>query len=102
MVLPLEVEDFTSNWSLGDQRTLEKTLAAAGDVRVIGGDPATAYTERNRFLAIQADLLVAVWAGVKRGGTFETISFAREAGVAVREVLLEPSPEAGSAQGHGI
>ena|SRR5712691_2198380 len=102
VILPLEIGEFTTDWSLDDRGILEMTLAAAGDVRVIGGDPVTAYTERDRLLATQPLLLVAVWAGLQGGGTFETIGLARAAGVAVREVLLEPSDEAGSAQGRGI
>jgi hypothetical protein len=102
VILPVDIGEFTADWSNDDRSVLETTLSAAAEVQVVGGDPATAYTERNRLLATQADLLVAVWAGLTGGGTFETIGFANGAGVVVREVLLEPSVEAGSAHGHGI
>jgi predicted Rossmann fold nucleotide-binding protein DprA/Smf involved in DNA uptake len=102
VILPLDVAEFTADWSADDRSVLEATLAAASDVRVVGGDPAQAFTERNRLLATLANLLVAVWTGTRGGGTAETIAFARAAGVAVHEVVLEPSPSAGSAKGRGI
>jgi hypothetical protein len=102
LVLPLPVPEFSHDWSAEDRSMLERTVAAAGDVRVIGGDRAGAYTERNRLLATDADLLVAVWTGVRGGGTAETIALARAAGTPLREILLEPSPAAGSPRGRGI
>jgi hypothetical protein len=102
VILPIDLGEFTADWSAGDRSVLETTLSAAAEVHVVGGDPALAYTERNRLLATRADLLVAVWAGIGGGGTLETIGLAHAAGVAVREVLLRPSAEASSAQGHGI
>jgi predicted Rossmann-fold nucleotide-binding protein len=97
VILPLELHDFALDWPIEDRSVLETTLAAASAVRA-----ATGYTQRNRLLATQADLLVAVWAGIVGGGTSETIALARAAGVALREVILEPSAEASSAQGRGI
>jgi hypothetical protein len=97
VILPLEVAEFTAGWSSEDRSVLETTLANASEVRTAAG-----YTERNRLLATRADLLVAVWAGIVGGGTFETLSLARAAGVAIREVLLEPSTDAGAVQGRGI
>src|SRR6266702_2341537 len=63
LVLPLEVAELTSDWSAPDRATLESVVAQASDFRIVGtsSDPAAAYTERNRQLASQADLLVAVW-----------------------------------------
>ena len=102
VILPLDVAEFAADWSAEDRSVLEATLAAAREVRVVGGDPAQAFSERNRLLATNADLLVAVWTGTRGGGTAETIDFARAAGVPVREIVLEASPLADSAQGRGI
>jgi hypothetical protein len=102
LVLPLLVPEFSHDWSDEDRSILERTVAAAGDVRVGGGDRAGAFTERNRVLATDADLLVAVWTGIRGGGTAETIALARAAGTPLREILLEPSPAAGFARGRGI
>lgn len=103
LLLPLPVADFTADWSADDRGLLERSMARAADVRVVGsGEPALAYSERNRQLAMQSDLLVAVWTGVPGGGTAETIAFARAAGTPVREILLEAEPHADSKRGRGI
>jgi hypothetical protein len=102
LVLPLPVPEFSHDWSDEDRSMLERTVAAASDVRVIGADPAGAYSERNRVLAAESGLLVAVWTGIGGGGTAETIALARAAGTPVREILLEAAPSAGLASGRGI
>jgi hypothetical protein len=102
LVLPLPVADFTHDWSAHDRTVLEGTIAQASMLRFVGGDPASAFTERNRLLATEADLLVAVWTGVRGGGTAETIDFARAAATPLKSVLLEPTSSAESAQGRGI
>src|ERR687884_2066281 len=43
LVLPLEVEQFTLEWTGEDRAMLERTIASAAEVRVAGG-----YTARNR------------------------------------------------------
>jgi hypothetical protein len=104
LVLPLEVGEFTSDWSAADRAALESIAALASEVRIVGTarDPAAAYTERNRRLATQGDLLVAVWTRLEGGGTAETIALARAAGTPVREVVLPIAQIAHSAQGRGI
>ena len=77
LILPLEVAQFARDWPAADRHALDLILAAAGEVRVVGGAPERAFTERNRLLVAEADLLVAVWTGVSGGGTAETIAFAR-------------------------
>jgi hypothetical protein len=97
VVLPLDVDAFTRAWTPADRTVLEAhVLAYAQQVRIAGG-----YTERNRVLATQPDLLVAVWAGVPGGGTAETLDLAHQAGTTVREIKLDPSPNASSATGSG-
>src|SRR5579859_7659582 len=95
LVLPLEVAQFARDWSAADRRELDLTLIRAADVRVVGGDPSRAFTERNRLLVARANLLAAVWTGVVGGGTAETIAFAQANRTPVREVLLRPAPGAG-------
>jgi hypothetical protein len=63
---------------------------------------AAGFTDRNQQVVAAADLLVAVWTGALGGGTAETIGFAQALGRPVREILLEPAPDAGSAGGRGI
>ncbi|SRR6266567_6742196 len=97
VILPLPIDRFTHDWTPADRALLEQLLSHAGDVRLAAG-----YNERNRLLATGADLLVAVWIGIGGGGTAETIWLARQAGTAVREIVLEPAPGAPQAQGRGI
>jgi uncharacterized phage-like protein YoqJ len=102
VVLPLEVAEFTRDWSNEDRARLQEHLARAERVRSVGGQAEQAYRERNRLLATSSDLLVAVWTGKLGGGTAETIDFARQLGSRVREIRLAPSPAAGFAAGRGI
>jgi len=104
LILPLEVVEFTSDWSDADRATLESVAAQAREVRIAGtvSNRASAYTERNRQLATQADLLVAVWTQLQGGGTAETIALARAAGTPVRELVLPIAQIAHSAHGRGI
>jgi hypothetical protein len=102
LLLPLAVPDFTADWSTNDRARLEHSMSLAANVRVVGGDPRHAYTERNRLLAASGDLLVAVWTRRASGGTAETVALARQFGTPLREVLLEPSLTAGSAHGRGL
>ncbi len=104
LILPLEVAEFAHDWSPADRRTLESIRAQAAEVRIVGGEPASAYTERNRQLAVQVDLLVAIWTSLKieGSGTAETIALAKAGGVPVREIVLPIALMAHSAQGRGI
>ena len=95
--LPFEVARFTRDWLEADRCVLSSLLRRADVVRIAGG-----YTERNRVLATEAQLLVAVWTGTAGGGTSETIDLARQVGTPVREVVLEPAPHARLATGRGI
>jgi uncharacterized phage-like protein YoqJ len=97
LILPLDVSEFTADWATSDRDDLEQIIATAADVRVAGG-----YTERNRQIATGADLLVAVWTRIGRGGAAETVALARAAGTPVNEIVLDPAPAAGSARGRGI
>jgi len=97
LILPLVPATFAAGWTGEDRLILDQTMARAAEVRIAGG-----FTERNRQIATSVDLLVAVWAGVRGGGTAETIALAQAAGTPVREILLDPAPSAGAARGRGI
>jgi hypothetical protein len=102
LILPLAVAEFADGWAPADRDVLDLTVARASHLRTIGGDPSLAFTERNRRLATDAGLLVAVWTGSRGGGTAETIALARAAATRVREIRLPASPTAASARGRGI
>jgi hypothetical protein len=97
LFLPFSIVEFTHGWSADDRVLLEQTAVAAAEVRIAG-----TYTERNRLLATECDVLVAVWTGIRGGGTAETIDFARAAGTPLREMLLEPAPSERPISGRGI
>lgn len=97
VVMPLPVDRFTYDWTPADRALLEQLLARSDDARVAGG-----YTERNRLVATEAHLLVAVWTRIGGGGTAETIQLARESGITIREIVLEPAIGAERAQGRGL
>ena len=98
LLLPLHLNEFTAEgWSASDRALLQRLVDAADDVQVADG-----YTDRNRRVATGVDLLVAVWTGLGRGGTAETLDFARAAGTTIRDVRLDASTTAASAYGRGI
>jgi hypothetical protein len=106
LILPLQVAEFAADWSPADRDLLESIVHRADELRIIGGGgtPEAAYTERNRQLATQADLLVAVWTATTNqgGGTAETIALAGAAGTPVRQVVLPIAQMAHPARGRGI
>ncbi len=104
LILPLDPAQFTSDWSAAERAAFDSVVAQASDVRIVGptDDVAAAYTERNRQLATQADLLIAIWTQLGGGGTTETIALAHAAGTPVREVVLPIAQIAHSAHGRGI
>jgi hypothetical protein len=97
LILPHAPDVFAAEWPAEDRAVLDHTLQNASAI-----DVADDYSERNRLLATSADLLVAVWTGTRGGGTEETIAFARQAGVPVREIRLRPARGAEVMRGRGI
>lgn len=97
LVLPFDADEFARDWAEIDRATLHSTLERAVDVRIAGG-----FSERNRILAREPQLLIAVWTGTRGGGTAETVALARAAGTPIREILLNPSVDVASASGRGI
>jgi hypothetical protein len=97
LILPLPPDEFTRDWEHADRDLLLQIIPHAFELHVAGG-----YAERNLRLALDADLLVAVWTGITGGGTADTIEQARLGGTPIREILLEPSATASEAVGRGI
>jgi len=97
VILPFAMAEFTSDWLEPDRSVLTSLLRHADAVGIAGG-----FSERNRGLVAEAQLLVAVWTGTRGGGTSETIDLARQVGTPVREILFEASQRASTATGRGI
>ena len=45
--------------------------------------------KRNRYMVDRSDLVLAVWNGEERGGTWDTISYARKKGKPIRYIMLK-------------
>ncbi len=74
-----------------EDRNLRALLKFATDVTkiTVPGPPEASYEAASREVVLRSDLLVAVWDGSDeglRGGTAETVAFAREHGTEVRVV----------------
>lgn len=95
IVLPIPAPQFAQDWAPGDRRSLEDVLGRAESVEVMdreGGEGSLAYDRRNETIVRRSGLIVAVWTGVRRGGTFYTLCAARARGLAVEDHRLEPAP----------
>ena len=91
-VLPTTVERFTRDWAAEDRYSLAELMSRCASLSTIdpaGALGALAYDLRNETIVRRADALVVVWTGLRRGGTFHTISAARARALPVAEMLLE-------------
>jgi hypothetical protein len=105
LILPLRVDRFTAEWPEADRGHLLEACNRAASVRIIepgGFTSALAFDLRNERLVEHADLLVAVWTGIRRGGTFYTMCAARVRRVSAHEVILAPSSAADQPRGRGV
>jgi hypothetical protein len=95
VVLPTPIPRFTAGWHSQDREVLARLLQHAASLTVID-ETATygtlAYDLRNEAVARRVDHLIAVWAGVRRGGTFYTLCAAAVHGVPVESVILTSAP----------
>lgn len=94
LILPLPLPVFTRDWAQEDVAVLAKVweLAAARQVVDESGETGPdAHDRRNDLLASEADLVVAVWTGLKGGGTYYTIRKAEALGKPVRYLMVEGS-----------
>lgn len=93
LLLPSPAALLSTTWPADDATALASLLDYAAQVLVFGEDPAdrAGYDARNRALAARCDLLVAVWTGLERGGTFFTMTEAKGLGKPIRALRLEPS-----------
>ncbi len=94
LILPLPIPVFTRDWDHEDVATLMKVWEQAAARQIVdetGQAGPDAHDRRNDLLASEADLVVAVWTGLKAGGTYYTIRKAEALGKPVRYVMVEGS-----------
>jgi hypothetical protein len=91
LVLPSPPSRFTVGWPDADRASLERLLERAASLAVLdatGTYGPLAYDWRNEALVRGADRLIAVWTGLRRGGTFYTLCAAAVGGVVVEAEIL--------------
>lgn len=49
------------------------------------------YFKRNRYMVDNSDLLIAVWDGIKSGGTYQTLQYAEKQGKEIKIIPIEGS-----------
>jgi uncharacterized phage-like protein YoqJ len=77
--------DQASRWPEKHREIYLKLLEDAKLVEVISESYSRdVYEKRDRWMVDNCDLLVAVWDGVEKGGTWNTIRYARQVGRVVR------------------
>jgi len=97
LVLPTRIEHFAADWPANDRAGLEAAASRAKSVTIIDEScelGTLAFDLRNEVVARRCDLLVAVWTGVRQGGTFFTMEAARRMGKPVVDRRLPPNLEA--------
>jgi len=94
LVLPVPPSSFSSEWDDQERAHLLAHVSRAERVTVLdprGERGLLAYDRRNEEIAYRSELLIAVWTGMRRGGTFYTLCAARRRGIPTRSVLLAPT-----------
>ena len=94
LVLPVPPRSLTRHWAPEERQALDDGVSHAASVAIIDADETEgplAYDRRNEAIVRRSDRIVAVWTGVRQGGTFYTLSAARARGVAVEERRLAPA-----------
>jgi len=102
VILPTPPSYFSRSWERQDAHRLESLLDQATEVTIVDPDVtlgALAYDRRNELLVSNAQLLIAVWTGLRAGGTFYTICAADASGVPIRELRLNPAPDPSPGRG---
>ena len=69
----------------------QSLLAKCSNVHIVSEEYSPGcFFERNRFMVDRADIVIAVYDGRKRGGTYQTIGYAKEVGKQIVYVCIYP------------
>ena len=100
VVLPLDADDYEDDFTTAESKAAFRALLAqATHVTTTGPDHTdarvSAYERAGRAMVDTSDVVVALWDGKPgrgRGGTAETVAYARAEGKAVEVICVEQGP----------
>ena len=96
IVLPFPPEIFTARWPANSRVHLRFLMSKASDVVILDDHFSfEGYQRRNEYMVDRADIVVAYWDG-SRGGTANTVGYARRKGVPVMNLYPQIHPEKSS------
>ena len=108
VVLPLEKDDYVQDFETSESRDeFEELLSQAKSVRLLPSksNRTEAYEQVGRYIVDQCDVLIALWDGKPaedRGGTAETIQYARETSCPLVWIHTEDSGQVMVELGQGL
>ena len=78
----------------GDEALYERILAGASKIVWLNDSEtypgAFVYPNRNHWMVDNCDAVMAYWSGKEKGGTYECITYAREAKKPIANIYLDP------------
>jgi uncharacterized phage-like protein YoqJ len=92
MYLPFHPSVQTAHWTPEQRKNLDHQLKYAMGIDIAEPDPNIEYSvhkyfERNKKMVDDAQFVVSLWVGKRRGGTFETMKYALSQGKFVFNAL---------------
>ncbi|MDD4291102.1 MAG: SLOG family protein [Clostridia bacterium] len=77
-------------WNDEDKTRYQKILHRANTVNVMSENyTPTCMLDRNKYMVDQSNLVIAVWNGEMRGGTFNTINYSKKVGKPINYIMLK-------------
>jgi len=81
----------TLKWSEKDKKRYAAILERADEINYISGFTVTdALLKRNRYMVDKSDMVIAVFNGIEKGGTWYTIKYAKKQNKRIEIIPLQP------------
>lgn len=78
-------------WRSLDKLRIRRLLSAADKITYVSDRYTfSCMQKRNEYMVDESDMLLAVWNGIEKGGTFNTIAYARKKGIGIEIIDLIP------------
>lgn len=88
IAVPCKNQDL--KWTDEDKERYQKILKKADTVNVLSEKyTPSCMLDRNDYMVNHSDLVIAIWNGGMRGGTFHTIKYAEKTGKPIEYILLQ-------------